>query len=164
MLLVRFYLEGDDLRTPHAKPYAVSAELDSLAKRLATRLDAGHDTMRVVEALRGLLFEEEGFHGNRENYYNYQNSLLDHVLVSRTGIPISLAVVFAAVCRRVGVHLDFVGMPGHLLLATRPRAQDPRVFVDSFHGGALLGHAQCKEGCSLERAVRAWRQAATGRL
>lgn len=69
-----------------------------------------------------------------------------HVLDSRTGIPISLSVIFAAICRRVDVQLDFIGLPGHFLLATRPAAAGgARVFVDAFHGGELLDLDACKQ-------------------
>ena len=71
--------------------------------------------------------------------------MLDRVLESRTGIPISLSVLFAAVCRRVGVQLDMIGLPGHFLLATRPTPTTPRTFVDVFNGGRLLGLRECEE-------------------
>ena len=76
----------------------------------------------MVTELAKLLFQEEGFSGNQLNYYDPNNSLLDHVLTARTGIPISLSVVFAAVSERVGVPLDMIGLPGHFLLGTRPCA------------------------------------------
>ena len=71
--------------------------------------------------------------------------MLDHVLTSRTGIPISLSVLFAAVCARVGVHLDMIGLPGHFLLATTPQPpHGERVFIDAFHGGRLLSLEHCE--------------------
>ncbi len=92
-----------------------------------------------------MLFEEDGFSGNTEDYYDVGNSLLDRVLATRKGIPISLSVLFAAVCARVGVQLDMIGLPGHFLLATRPQAVDEeRVFVDAFHGGRLLTLEHCE--------------------
>ena len=91
--------------------------------------------------LAKLLFQEEGFSGNQLNYYDPNNSLLDHVLTARTGIPISLSVVFAAVCRRVGVVLDAIGLPGHFLLGIKGSAG---IFVDVFHHGTLLDLAQCQ--------------------
>jgi hypothetical protein len=88
----------------------------------------------------------QGFSGNSADYYNAGNSLLDQLLETRKGIPISLSVLFAAVCGRVGVGLDAIGLPGHFLLATRPQPpHNERVFVDAFHGGALLDLAHCQE-------------------
>lgn len=146
LLLVRFYTGGQDLRTPHAKVKRVEAELSGMGERLAARLEQGFDAVQAVRTLSEMLFTEEGFAGNQHNYYDFRNSLLDHVLGSHTGIPISLSVIFAAVCRRVGVDLDMIGLPGHFLLATRPRhPAEARVFVDAFHGGSMLGLQQCEQ-------------------
>ena len=155
---------------------AVLEQLDELAARLTTRLAATadpleeapaanataaaaatsspspssaafHSPVKVVAELSALLFQEEGFAGNTEDYYNHENSLLDRVLDTRKGIPISLSVLFAAVCERVGTQLDMIGLPGHFLLATRPSppAYPERVFVDAFHGGELLDIRQCEQ-------------------
>ncbi|KAL3900949.1 MAG: hypothetical protein SGPRY_012364, partial [Prymnesium sp.] len=95
-----------------------------------------------------MLFEEHGFEGNIHNYYDYGNSLLDRVLSSRSGNPMTLAVLFSSICRRVGVELDLVGLPGHLLLATRPKEGEDRLFIDSYHGGLILGLDQCMQRVS----------------
>eukprot|EP00966_Prymnesium_polylepis_P073834 1713642-Prymnesium_polylepis.1 len=135
LLLVRFYLSGEGLRAPLQSAADVEAELSAMGERLAARLPDGYDAVLAVRTLGQMLFDEEGYHGNQQNYYDYRNSLLDHVLQSHMGIPISLSVVFAAICHRVGVALDMIGLPGHFLLATRPTsAHEPRVFVDTFHG------------------------------
>lgn len=81
------------------------------------------------------LFRGLGFTGNRTDYYDPDNSLLDRVLDRRTGIPITLAVLAVAVGRRRGVPLVGVGMPGHFLLRS---ATDPDRFFDAFDGGAPL--------------------------
>ena len=105
-------------------------------------------------SLRGILEEMQnifrgaaglrvGLRGNVEDYYSYENSLLDHVLSKGLGIPISLSVIYAAVVRRaVGVVLDPVGLPGHFVLAT-PSSDDnnvdgERLFIDAFRGGEIL--------------------------
>jgi regulator of sirC expression with transglutaminase-like and TPR domain len=82
-----------------------------------------------------------GFSGNRVDYYDPRNSLLDHVLDRRLGIPISLSVLALDIGRRIGVPLDGVGMPGHFLLRDRV---DHRVFVDPFHGGRQLDAVGCR--------------------
>ena len=156
LLLVRLYLTAKQLADgPRAAAATVRAELDAIAERLVVALDAAGQlavgtrrpvsAVAAVRALSALLFREEGFGGNAEDYYNYRNSLLDHVLASRKGIPISLSVLFASVCRRVDVHLDFIGLPGHFLLATRPEPGHERIFVDAFHGGEILDISQCQD-------------------
>lgn len=155
LLLVAWNLSAGELVAgPDARVRGVLDELDALATRLRARLAshtqeaaaAAASPVRVVQALAAMMFEEEGFCGNRQNYYDPANSLLDQVLASRTGIPISLSVVFAAVCERVGVKLDMIGLPGHFLLATRPTTPGgERVFVDAFHDGATLDLQGCED-------------------
>ncbi len=114
----------------HAHPglelAASMAELDRLAEGVA-----GGD----LPALLQRIFVTEGFAGNRDDYFNPENSYLDAVLTRRLGIPISLAVVVLEVGRRCGLSLVGVGMPGHFLVATT--APEP-TFIDVFEGGALL--------------------------
>jgi hypothetical protein len=62
------------------------------------------------------LFEELGFAGNRDNYEDPRNSFLNEVLERRTGIPITLALVFIEVGRRAGLRVDGVNFPGHFLV------------------------------------------------
>ena len=165
LLLVAWNLSAAELvMGPDVKVRGALDELDALAARLRARLARASQTeeaaatatataapaaaspVQVVQTLAVMMFEEEGFCGNRQNYYDPSNSLLDQVLASRTGIPISLSVVFAAVCERVGVKLDMIGLPGHFLLATRPTAPGgERVFVDAFHDGATLDLQGCEE-------------------
>ena len=90
-----------------------------------------------------------GLRGNDEDYYSYQNSLIDHVLSKGLGIPISLSVIYVAVVRRaVGVVLDPVGLPGHFVLTTSSSDDDAdveRLFIDAFRGGEILSLEDVQE-------------------
>lgn len=70
---------------------------------------------RIVPILR-LLYGELGFRGNLTDFYDPQNSFLNHVIDRRTGNPLSLAVVLLAVCRRASVPAHGVSFPGHFLV------------------------------------------------
>jgi regulator of sirC expression with transglutaminase-like and TPR domain len=122
---------------PDLDPAPSRARLDDLADRAPTG-DAG--------ALVAFLFGEEGFAGNRHDYYDPANSYLPDVLDRRVGIPISLAVVALEVARRRDVELTGVGMPGHFLLAA---PGTPDAWFDPFDGGRrldLAGVARAYEG------------------
>ncbi len=112
-----------------------------LAHELA-RIDALAGAIRTptLDGLVQHLFVDEGFAGNRVNYYDPSNSFLPDVVTRRLGIPITLAVLAISVGRRVGVPLDGVGMPGHFLLRDKV---DPEVFVDPFAAGARLDRRAC---------------------
>jgi regulator of sirC expression with transglutaminase-like and TPR domain len=112
---------------------AVRRQLDALAARCQAP---------TVDAVVDLLFGEEGFAGDDEDYHHPDNSFLDRVLERRKGLPILLSVLTAEVGARAGVCLAPVGMPGHFLV--RDCADEDR-FVDPFHGGRRLDRAACAE-------------------
>jgi regulator of sirC expression with transglutaminase-like and TPR domain len=136
-----------------ARPYI--AELDALAGEAARRLaDArpSADTPENVEplayarvtTLSDFLFKEERFAGNVAQYEDPRNSFLNEVLERRTGIPITLALVYMEVARRAGLAVEGVNFPGHFLV--RCRGRDIRyndLIIDAFHGGALLSEDGC---------------------
>ena len=100
----------------HAHPQldvgAQLGRLDDLAARCATPTRDG---------VLAQLFGTEGFHGNEDDYYDPENSMLDTVLDRRIGIPITLSVLAIEVARRVGVTLTGIGAPGHFIVARRGR-------------------------------------------
>jgi regulator of sirC expression with transglutaminase-like and TPR domain len=92
-----------------------------------------------VRALNGLLFEEEGFRGNLEDYYDPRNSFLNDVLDRRTGIPITLSTLYIEVGRRAGLAVDGIGLPGHFVVRVGG------TLVDPFHGGTVLSEEDCQK-------------------
>lgn len=85
-----------------------------------------------VVALNRYVFEELGFAGNREKYYDPRNSLLNRVIERRTGIPITLSIVYMEVGRIAGLEVEGVGMPGHFIVRARGEGGAP-VLVDPFN-------------------------------
>ncbi|MGD9901893.1 MAG: SirB1 family protein [Vicinamibacterales bacterium] len=98
-----------------------------------------------VEAINHVLYGERGFRGNRERYSDVRNSCLNQVLELRTGIPITLAVVYLEVARRAGVRADGINFPGHFLVRVYPDADAADgLVVDPFHDGAILTEPDCR--------------------
>ena len=136
----------------NAAPYL--ARLDAMGlevkARLATRgLDPqAASAFELVDQLNSYLFDEQKFTGNRERYEDPRNSFLNQVLERRTGIPITLALVYLEVARRSGVRVVGVNFPGHFLVripagrAAHSLAED--LIIDPFHGGALLSEPDCR--------------------
>ncbi|MGE0706244.1 MAG: SirB1 family protein, partial [Vicinamibacterales bacterium] len=90
-------------------------------------------------------FREERFVGNDHHYEDPRNSFLNEVLERRTGIPITLALVYLEVGRRAGVAVEGVNFPGHFLVRCRAQAPHTRdLIIDAFHGGALLSEDACR--------------------
>jgi regulator of sirC expression with transglutaminase-like and TPR domain len=129
-------------------------QIEGMGREAADRVSgvAGAQPHDAVRAFNEYLYDEQGFTGNRDHYDDPRNSFLNEVLERRTGIPISLAVVYLEVARRAGLRVEGINFPGHFLLragqsATTPLRSrvDDLVIIDPFHGGAILSEADCRE-------------------
>lgn len=123
---------------------ACEAQLREWGRRLEARVHPAAEPLAHVETANELLFGELGFRGNEEDYSDPRNLLLDEVMERRTGIPITLAVVYVEVCRAAGLDMRGVGMPGHVIVRNAARPDEETLFVDVFRGGALLTVADCE--------------------
>ena len=114
-------------------------QLDELAAPLAGRDLASLPPDEQADAVSTHLYETLGFRGNEQDYYDPRNSLLPDVLDRKLGIPITLALVYCEVARRLGVRARGVSFPGHFLVRVdRPGEDDAPVAVDPFFGGRRL--------------------------
>lgn len=128
-------------------------QLDDLARRVKLLLDGEGITdpdccpYLTTQAINDVLFEQEGFAGNSDDYYDIQNSYLDQVLARRKGIPITLSIVYMEVARRVGFPMRGIGLPGHFVIGywSRPGTGMPALIVDAFAGGEILSVERCAE-------------------
>jgi len=133
-------LQGALLIAADARPGLDRSEVERQLEELALPLRA-LDLVKLplrarARALGDQLFVRAGFHGNTSDYYDPKNSFLDEVLARRTGIPITLAIVYLEVARRAGVLASPVGFPGHFLVCLDSHAE--RLAIDPFEGGAVL--------------------------
>ena len=128
-------------------------QLDQMGAAALKRLgpqSSEADPLRRIEALNTYLYDEKGFAGNDTRHNDPRDSFLNEVLDRRTGIPITLALVYIEVARRAGVPVDGVNFPGHFLLRMRRLADstdaaDTDLIVDPFHGGAILSETDCRQ-------------------
>ena len=117
--------------------------LDSLAAGACRSIGQERDPLARANALSEYLFDEVGFRGNREDYYDPRNSFLNEVLSRRLGIPITLSLVYLEVGNRLGVPLVGVGMPGHFMVRISSGHED--LVIDPFHRGILLSEKECAQ-------------------
>jgi regulator of sirC expression with transglutaminase-like and TPR domain len=127
-------------------------ELDTIGREARTRVSAaeivegaapdGVDPERYAQvlALNQYLFGEMRFVGNELHYGDPRNSFLNEVLERRTGIPITLALLYIEIARRAGLAVEGVNFPDHFLMRCRARrgTSYDDLIIDAFHGGALL--------------------------
>jgi regulator of sirC expression with transglutaminase-like and TPR domain len=112
------------------------ARLLALADQVRRRVKSGRRDALIAHA-HDVLFGDQGFLGNREEYYDPRNSHLPWVLAQRRGIPITLTLVYKAVLETLGVEVLGIGAPGHFL--ARVEIEGRAAFIDPFHGGIQLG-------------------------
>jgi regulator of sirC expression with transglutaminase-like and TPR domain len=135
-------------------------QLDTLGREAARRVAAAKsvpsevppsvdpDAFARINALNDYLFKELQFIGNDVQYEDPRNSFLNEVLDRRTGIPITLALVYIEVARRAGVQVEGVNLPGHFLLRCRARPgtmYSRDLIIDAHHGGAIITEGMCRE-------------------
>ena len=117
---------------------ACLSQLDDLGQRVLGHAGPRATGEERLDALRVVLIDEEGFSGNAEAYYDPRNSFLNEVLARRTGIPITLSLLFLEVGWRVGLPLGPVSFPAHFLVAVN--LDLPR-YIDPYNGGIELHDA-----------------------
>ncbi len=120
---------------PQLDAQAVLAEIDALAARVKRRLPADASPLQRLRALSRFFFNELGFAGNVNDYYDRRNSYLHEVLASRRGIPITLALLYTELATQIGLSAQGVSFPGHFLIKLRmPQGE---VVIDPFNGQSL---------------------------
>ena len=136
-------LEMASIERPGLDPGPSLAALDRIASEIATRLGGAADGPKFIRTANQYLFEELGFRGNETDYYDPRNSCLDEVLDRRTGIPITLSVVYIEVARRLRRPVFGVGLPGHFVVQYDDDQYS--TYLDPFHSGKLLTVEDCQK-------------------
>jgi regulator of sirC expression with transglutaminase-like and TPR domain len=136
---------------PRLDPEPYLARLDALGERARQAIarqaaDGDRSTLCCIRAVNEFLFDELKFEGNRDKYEDPRNSCLNEVLDRRTGIPITLSVVYMEVARRAGLPIDGINFPGHFLVRCPEVGSrgSAGLIIDPFHGGALLSEHDCR--------------------
>lgn len=125
-------------RYPELDIQQVLDEVDQWSGRLKKRLPADAGALHKLRLLNKFFFEELGFAGNLNNYYDPDNSCMQAVIRTRRGIPITLAVLWLELAQGLGLHANGVGFPGHFLVKVRlPFPHEGQVVLDPFTGDSL---------------------------
>ena len=127
---------------PEVRPQEALFELDRLGEAAHEAALDRQTCAGRIESLNRFLFEQEGFTGNRAEYDDPRNSFLDLVLERRTGLPITLSVVYIELGRRLDLETSGIGFPGHFL--TKVLSDQGEVVIDPFYG-CVLDEGQCRK-------------------
>lgn len=141
LALAALYIAQEEY--PELDCHAYMQRLDRMADELRDRLPSEAYPLKIIRAINEYLFEAQGFVGNSQEYYNPQNSFLNQVLDRRTGIPITLSLVYLELAKRIDFPMAGVGMPGHFLV--RPTLAEMAIFVDAFRKGEVMFEEDCHD-------------------
>ena len=120
---------------------ATLARIESMGQKVAAMLKSSNTPRRptlIIEKINELLFNVEKFKANTTDYYNPLNSYLNVVLERKTGIPITLSVLYAAVAKIVGFRMHPVSFPAHFLVKHVLEDGSGEIIVDPFNGGRIM--------------------------
>ncbi|MGH7404707.1 MAG: SirB1 family protein, partial [Candidatus Methylomirabilales bacterium] len=127
---------------PHLDIRGYLDRISRIAERIKDRVGPELEPVRLIQELNRSLFDEEGFRGNSEDYYDPKNSFLNEVIDRRKGIPITLSILYMEIAWRLDLPLVGVGLPGHFIV--KYEAAEREILVDPFHQGALLSEEDCQ--------------------
>lgn len=120
--------------------------LDAMAMELEERLPLEKYPLKIIQTINKYLYDDLNFAGNKQNYYDPRNSFLNDVIERRVGIPITLALLYIEIARRIDFPMIGIGMPGHFLI--RPDVSEIEIFVDAFNGGEIMFPQDCEQRLS----------------
>ena len=110
-------------------------DIDKFAMRLKRRLHSDIAPIPKLRLLNNFFYQELGFSGNFNDYYNPDNSYLHKVLSTRRGIPISLAIIYMELAQQIGLDVKGISFPGHFLMKLSIKTGD--IILDPFNGASL---------------------------
>ncbi len=139
--LDRAALDLASIHFPGLEPQPFLDQLNDLASRLGDRLRNFNDGRDFVETAQRFLFGELGFHGNEEDFFDPRNSCLNQVLERRTGLPITLSVMYMEIARRLQMPVFGIGLPNHFVIQFDDGNYS--TFIDPFHGGRPITVREC---------------------
>jgi regulator of sirC expression with transglutaminase-like and TPR domain len=128
---------------PQLAPEPYLQRLDLYAEMVKDRLANETAAPVLLGEISKVLFEEEGFQGNADAYYDPRNSFLNDVMDRRLGIPITLSIIYLEVGWRLGLPVEGVNFPGHFLV--RYEGEAVRLLVDPFQGGQIRFEDEAQE-------------------
>jgi regulator of sirC expression with transglutaminase-like and TPR domain len=116
--------------------------LDEIAQAVQQKRSPLESPMATVGKINAVVFDEYGFRGNTDDYYDPRNSFFNDVLDRRVGIPITLSTVYIEIARRLNFPIAGVGMPGHFLVKYWDRREE--FFIDPYNHGRILTREDCR--------------------
>ena len=117
-------------------------QVDRMVKDIQATLAEDCNPADIRNALNRYLYEDNGFHGARFDYYHRANSYMNRLLDDREGLPITLSILYMELGTRLGLDIEGVGIPGHFIV--RQLIHGKPVFLDPFDDARILNLDEVK--------------------
>jgi len=108
-------------------------KINEIGKNLSLEISSVDNPTYKISMLNEHMFQKYGFSGDTEDYYNPKNNFLNQVLEKKSGIPLSLSIIYAEVAKHIGLDLRIVGFPSHVIVK-----YNEEILLDPFNQGKLL--------------------------
>ncbi len=108
-------------------------KINEIGNSLKLKIKYVKNSTYLISMLNEHVFEKYGFQGNDEDYYDPRNNFLNTVIDKKTGIPITLSIIYSEVAKYIGLDLRIVGFPGHVVVK-----YEEEMIIDPFYRGRLL--------------------------
>lgn len=115
-------------------------KINEIAKSLKVLLSEVKNPTYLISMLNEHMFSRLGFRGDTNDYYDPKNNFLNHVIDKKTGIPITLSIIYVEVAKRIGLDLRICGFPSHVVVK-----HGEEMVLDPFESGRLLGIEDLEE-------------------
>ncbi|MCH2406489.1 MAG: transglutaminase-like domain-containing protein [Candidatus Nitrosopelagicus sp.] len=108
-------------------------KINEIGNSLKLKIKYVKNSTYLISMLNEHVFEKYGFQGDDEDYYDPRNNFLNAVIDKKTGIPITLSIIYSEVAKYIGLDLRIVGFPGHVVVK-----YEEEMIIDPFYSGRLL--------------------------
>lgn len=107
--------------------------INEIGKSLKMSINKSENPTYKISMLNEHLFQNSGFKGDTDDYYNPKNNFLNEVLEKKSGIPITLSIIYSEVAKHIDLVIRVVGFPSHVLVK-----YNEEIILDPFNQGKLL--------------------------
>ena len=126
----------------------VHQTVEDIVNQCRARLTPASNIEEVLGVINRVLYQDFGLRKNADNYYDFENNRIDKVLYKKTGIPITIAILYHEVATRLGLSLSLINFPRHFLLSFQGTSGDT-MYIDCFNEGDILSRTQCLQLCPM---------------
>lgn len=139
----RDLIEGAIIVSKYQYPDIEVEEIRNFIKQITQdvwlELNESLTALEKVKVINRIVFDSYGFYGNTKNINSPKNSYINNVIERKKGNPITLGIIYLAICENLNVPMYGVDIPAHFILAYAETPKDVLFYLNVFNKGAVFG-------------------------